>query len=132
MDLQNEYHTVLYIHVLTVKQEQVRQLLTMPLFLNTIPLQQRPAIHCTLVLKTQTLSLNSIHLYSSITCFHLKNFKNQWIKCCISQQYKLSIGLLKYLLDISEYLELCDSYKIKITNGKKKLYYLLKQILNLF
>ena len=40
-----------YINVLTVKQEQVRQLLTMPLFLNTIPLQQRPTIHFTLVLK---------------------------------------------------------------------------------
>ena len=47
--------TLYYINVLTVKQEQVRQLLTMPLFLNTIPLQQRPTIHCTLVLKTQTL-----------------------------------------------------------------------------
>ena len=44
-----------YINVLTVKQEQVRQLLTMPLFLNTIPLQQTPTIHFTLVLKTQTL-----------------------------------------------------------------------------
>ena len=40
-----------YINVLTVKQEQLRQLLTMPLFLNTIPLQQRPTIHCTLGLK---------------------------------------------------------------------------------
>ena len=44
----------------------------------------------------------------------------------------LDAMILAFCLDISEYLELCDSYKIKITNGKKKTVLSTKQILNLF